>query len=85
MCIVNVCQGSQQVSEAPQQPGSQAYQQQSTTKTKGAKATYIGHRQSSRLANRFQRQDDDDAENGVAEEFDNWRTSRAQHKQRFQP
>ncbi|DBA86670.1 TPA: hypothetical protein ACH3X1_005131 [Trebouxia sp. C0004] len=53
---------------------------QATSQTKTITGTYIRHRQTSRLANRFQRQNDYDAESGVAEEFDDWRSARAKLK-----
>lgn len=54
--------------------------QQTTQPQKAAGGTFMRHRQSSRLANRFQRQADYDAENNVAEEFNDWREKRARLK-----
>ena len=56
--------------------------EQTKSHTKPYAGTYIHHRQSSRIANRFHRRDDYDAENSVAEEFDDWRTSRSKLKNR---
>ncbi|KAL0054221.1 hypothetical protein WJX82_005702 [Trebouxia sp. C0006] len=58
--------------------------EQATSQTKSITGTYIRHRQTSRLANRFQRHDDYDADSVVAEEFDDWRSARAQLKSRSQ-
>lgn len=57
---------------------------EATSQPKTITGTYIRHRQTSRLANRFQRHDDYDAESGVAEEFDDWRSARAKLKSREQ-
>ena len=48
-------------------------------------ASVTGHRQTSRLANRFQRREDYDAEYSIAEDFDDWRATRAQLKSRLVP
>ena len=67
-----------------QQRASNIHQKQANSQTKAANGTYIRHRQTSRLANRFQQRQDDDAEDSLAEEFDEWRASRAYLKQKSQ-
>ncbi|DBA79857.1 TPA: hypothetical protein ACH3X2_007693 [Trebouxia sp. C0005] len=72
--------------KAQQRPQSQQFcvsNQQATSQTKTITGTYIRHRQTSRLANRFHRHDGYNADS-VAEEFDDWRSARAKLKSRSQ-
>lgn len=75
---------SEKTQQRPQSQHVCVSKQQPTSQTQTMTGTYIRHRQTSRLANRFQRQDDYDAESGVAEEFDDWRSARAKLKSRSQ-
>ena len=74
----------QKTQQCPQSQHVCVSKQQPTSQTQTITGTYIRHRQTSRLANRFQRHDDYDAESGVAEEFDDWRSARAKLKSRSQ-
>ena len=67
------------VMRSSQQSGS-PISQQTTQPQKATAGTFMRHRQSSRLANRFQRHADDGSENNVAEEFEDWRATRARLK-----
>ncbi|KAL3144977.1 hypothetical protein ABBQ32_003481 [Trebouxia sp. C0010 RCD-2024] len=67
--------------QGSQEPASEAHQKGRVSQTNSGKRAYIRHRQSSRLANQFQRHEDDDPDS-LAEEFDDWRISRAELKRK---
>ncbi len=65
----------------PQGQQSQVVNDESTkSQPKTTAGIYIRHRQTSRLASRFHRNEDYDAENSIAEEFDDWHSSRVKLK-----
>ncbi|KAL3145367.1 hypothetical protein ABBQ38_001621 [Trebouxia sp. C0009 RCD-2024] len=67
--------------QGSQQPASEAHQKGRDSQTNSGKRAYIRHRQTSRLATRFQRREDYDSDS-LAEEFDEWRISRAELKRK---
>ena len=84
-CMSTTClvmQGMQKPSVVMRsgQQSSSPSSQQTTQPRKATAGPFMRHRQSSRLANRFQRQADYGAENNVAEEFEDWRATRARLK-----